>query len=168
MTFQDVEVRAPEIRDGPEIWRLVQETERLDKNSLYYYLLWCRDFSATSLVAHSGRRLVGFITGYIKQDDPTTLVAWQIATAEDIPIPGLGGQLLTGFSELAIRHGATFVEGTVNPDNRAMIMGYRRLADRYGTNVVRNTQFGSELFNDGHDREVLYRIGPLRTQGEMR
>src|ERR1044071_5939116 len=66
----------PTPADGPPMWALARDAGSLDVNSRYAYLLWCRDFSASSVVARSGNRLAGFITGYRRPDSPDTLFVW--------------------------------------------------------------------------------------------
>src|SRR3954469_14238353 len=41
----------PGVADGAAIWRIARDSKVLDLNSSYSYLLWCRDFAATSAVA---------------------------------------------------------------------------------------------------------------------
>src|SRR6185312_3847202 len=70
----------PRVEDGAAIWRIARDSKTLDLNSSYSYLLWCRDFAATSVVARDAEGgPVGFITGYIRPDRPETLVVWQVA-----------------------------------------------------------------------------------------
>ena len=48
---------APRLEDGAALWRIARDSRTLDLNSSYSYLLWCRDFAATSVVAReAGRR----------------------------------------------------------------------------------------------------------------
>ncbi|MFE3738731.1 diaminobutyrate acetyltransferase, partial [Streptomyces sp. NPDC059134] len=42
-------IDAPRVEDGAAIWRIARDSEVLDLNSSYSYLLWCRDFAATSV-----------------------------------------------------------------------------------------------------------------------
>ena len=59
-----IEIDAPATNDAAQIWQLVRETVVLDANSAYLYLLLCRDFSGSCLVARQDGRVVGFVTGY--------------------------------------------------------------------------------------------------------
>lgn len=68
-SMPQIDLRLPTIDDGAMLWALARDTEVLDLNSPYAYLLWCRDFSATSVVAGADRP-VGFITGYRRPDEP--------------------------------------------------------------------------------------------------
>ena len=55
--------RSPQIDDGVRLWEIARDSKVLDLNSSYAYLLWCRDFSATSIVAEVDGRVVGFVSG---------------------------------------------------------------------------------------------------------
>ena len=48
-----VVLRAAEAADGPAIWKLVRDSRVLDLNSLYSYLLICRHFGDTCVVAET-------------------------------------------------------------------------------------------------------------------
>ena len=58
--------RSPQIDDGVRLWEIARDSKVLDLNSSYAYLLWCRDFSATSIVAEVDGRVVGFVSGYTR------------------------------------------------------------------------------------------------------
>src|SRR5437879_5926964 len=45
----------PTVEDGAAIWRIARDSQTLDLNSSYSYLLWCRDFARTSVVARDDR-----------------------------------------------------------------------------------------------------------------
>lgn len=49
--------------DAAAMWRRVRDARDLDTNCPYSYLLWCRDFAATSVVARDGATLCGFVSG---------------------------------------------------------------------------------------------------------
>ncbi|MCC5697616.1 GNAT family N-acetyltransferase, partial [Klebsiella pneumoniae] len=74
-----LEIDTPVVADGPELYRITRDSQVLDLNSAYAYLLWCRDFAQTSAVARTDGKVVGFVTGYIRPDRPDTIVVWQIA-----------------------------------------------------------------------------------------
>ncbi|MCZ9340443.1 diaminobutyrate acetyltransferase, partial [Streptomyces sp. TRM76130] len=47
----DLLIDRPRVTDGATLWRIARDSKVLDLNSSYAYLLWCRDFAATSAVA---------------------------------------------------------------------------------------------------------------------
>lgn len=91
------EIDTPRVEDGAAIWRIARDSEVLDLNSSYSYLLWCRDFAATSVVARdTAGAPIGFVTGYVRPDRPEALVVWQVAVDQAYRGLGLAGVLLDG------------------------------------------------------------------------
>ncbi|GAA0468079.1 diaminobutyrate acetyltransferase [Streptomyces stramineus] len=154
----------PDVEDGAAIWRIARDSGELDLNSSYSYLLWCRDFAATSVVARTaGGELAGFITGYIRPGRPRTLVVWQVAVDHAHRGRGLAAALLDGLvARVARELGVDGIETTVTPDNTASNRLFASFAERHGAPVAREVLFDGGLFPDtGHAPEVLHRIGPL-------
>ncbi|MGP4087206.1 diaminobutyrate acetyltransferase [Streptomyces sp. KR55] len=160
----DLHIDRPAVSDGAAVWRLAKESGTLDLNSSYSYLLWCRDFAATSAVARADDgAAVGFITGYLRPDRPGTLLVWQVAVDAAYRGRGLAARLLDGLTaRVAAEQGLTSVETTVTPGNTPSERLFTSYAARHGARVEREVLFDTGLFPDGpHDPEVLYRIGPL-------
>ncbi|GGK02819.1 L-2,4-diaminobutyric acid acetyltransferase [Streptomyces camponoticapitis] len=158
------------MEDGAAIWRIARDSEVLDLNSSYSYLLWCRDFAATSVVARdtsSGAdgAPIAFATGYIRPERPEALVVWQVAVDSAHRGKGLAGTLLDSLvGRVTEEQGITSVETTVTPDNTASDRMFHAFSERHGATLEREVLFDGELFPDeGHQPEVLYRIGPLTT-----
>ncbi|MDQ0682963.1 MULTISPECIES: diaminobutyrate acetyltransferase [Streptomyces] len=160
----DLRIDRPSVADGAALWRLAKESGTLDLNSSYSYLLWCRDFAGTSAVARAEDGApVGFVTGYVRPEDPRTLLVWQVAVDAAHRGRGLAAALLDGLTaRLAAQRPLTAVETTITPGNTASERLFASYAERHGATVTREVLFGAGLFPDGpHDPEVLYRIGPL-------
>lgn len=154
-----VTIGNPGVADGPACWQLAAATGVLDVNSRYAYLLWFRDFTATSVVARSGGEVVGFISGYRRPQRPSTLMVWQVAVAEVARGRGVAAAML---DELYQRvPGVDIVEATITPGNGASVGLFTRFAERWGAAVARRVLFGAELLGAGHEPEVLFRIGPI-------
>ncbi|GAA1164588.1 diaminobutyrate acetyltransferase [Streptomyces hebeiensis] len=157
-------IDAPRVEDGAAIWRIARDSEVLDLNSSYSYLLWCRDFAATSAVARDDDGTpVAFVTGYIRPERPDALVVWQVAVDGGQRGRGLAGALLDELTARVARDlGVTAVETTVTPDNTASDRLFTAYAARHDAVLEREVLFDGGLFPDGvHQPEVLYRIGPL-------
>lgn len=157
-------VDAPRVEDGASLWRIARDSEVLDLNSSYSYLLWCRDFAATSVVARGEDGApVAFVTGYVRPDRPQTLVVWQVAVDAAYRGRGLAATLLDALTErVAEDQGLVAVETTVTPDNTASDRLFTSYAERHDVGLEREVLFGGELFpEDTHLPEVLYRIGPF-------
>ncbi|GHF63923.1 L-2,4-diaminobutyric acid acetyltransferase [Streptomyces thermodiastaticus] len=157
-------VDRPAVADGAALWRLAKVSGTLDVNSSYSYLLWCRDFAATSVVARdAGGEVVGFVTGYVRPDRPRTLLVWQVAVAASHRGRGLASRMLDALAaRVAGERGLTTLETTITPGNTASERLFASFAARHGAGVEREVLFAAEQFTDGpHDPEVLHRIGPL-------
>ena len=156
----------PRLEDGGALWRIARDSRTLDLNSSYSYLLWCRDFAATSVVARDDTgEPVGFVTGYVRPERSRTLVIWQVAVDHAQRGRGLAGAMLDDLTERVTRErGVDRLETTITPDNTASQRLFTSYATRHGAAVEREVLFPRELFPDGdHQPELLYRIGPLGT-----
>ncbi|MFD5876815.1 MULTISPECIES: diaminobutyrate acetyltransferase [unclassified Streptomyces] len=159
-----IRIDAPRVEDGAAIWRIARDSEVLDLNSSYSYLLWCRDFAATSVVARDENGdPVAFVTGYIRPDRPETLVVWQVAVDQAHRGKGLAATLLDALTtRVASDQGLASVETTITPDNTASDRLFTSFAQRHDVPLEREVLFDGSLFPEGtHLPEVLYRIGPF-------
>ncbi|MBE1596128.1 MULTISPECIES: diaminobutyrate acetyltransferase [Streptomyces] len=161
---EGIRIDRPSVVDGAALWRIAGDSGALDLNSSYSYLLWCRDFADTSVVARddSGEP-VGFVTGYVRPERPDTLLVWQVAVDEAHRGLGLAAALLDGLTErVARRHPLTTVETTITPGNTASERLFAGYAARHGADIERTVLFEAGDFPDGpHPPEMLHRIGPL-------
>lgn len=160
----DCDVVVPSVVDGAALWRIARDSGKLDLNSSYAYLLWCRDFAATSRIARVDGEVAGFVTGYLRPDAPDTLVVWQVAVDQRFRGRGLAGTLLDALVADVAAKGARYLETTVTPDNEASVALFAGLARRLGTAHERTDLFVSAHFPDDHETEVLHRIGPFGEQ----
>ncbi|NMH82446.1 diaminobutyrate acetyltransferase [Pseudonocardia xinjiangensis] len=154
-----VTICRPDVDDGVDCWRLAANTRVLDVNSRYAYLLWFRDFAATSIVAKAGDAVIGFVTGYRRPDELHTLVVWQVAVAEEARGCGLGAAMLDGL--FGAVPDADHLEATITPDNSGSIALFTAFADRNRADIRRSELFGPELLGASHEPEILFRIGPV-------
>ncbi|OLT17459.1 diaminobutyrate acetyltransferase [Pseudonocardia sp. CNS-139] len=157
-----VTIEAPRVADGVACWRLAVATGALDANSRYAYLLWFRDFAETSVVARRDGAVVGFVTGYRRPDEPSTLMVWQVAVSASVRGRGVAAGLLAALADRV--PGVAHVEATVTPGNSASEALFSRFARERAAGLVRRELFGSDLLGVGHEPEVLFRIGPLAQQ----
>jgi L-2,4-diaminobutyric acid acetyltransferase len=155
-------IRSPTVADGVDMWRLARDSEVLDVNSRYAYLLLARDFTDTSVVARAGDAVVGFVTGYRRPAEPTTLLVWQVAVDAAVRGQGLAALMLdTLFDRVP---GIDHLETTVTPSNAASIALFTGFARRRKAPVRMAELFGAELLSaEGaeHEPENGYRIGPI-------
>ncbi|WP_304357514.1 diaminobutyrate acetyltransferase [Brevibacterium sandarakinum] len=146
------------MEDGQHMWRLAKDSAVLDLNSSYSYILWCRDFFATSTIARIGGEPAGFVTGYTRPDRPNTLMIWQVAVSSDFRGHGLAKTML---NELADRTNSLRLETTITDDNDASNRLFQSFAEQRGASCERRALITPDLYPDGHDTEFLYEIAPL-------
>jgi diaminobutyrate acetyltransferase len=142
------------------MWRMARDSKVLDLNTSYAYLLWCRDFASTSVVADVDGTPGGFVTGYLRPDQPDTLMVWQVAVDEEHRGRGLARRMLSELVD-AVPSRVTGMETTITADNAASIALFTSFADSRGARITREPVFDASLFPDGHETELLFRIGPL-------
>lgn len=157
----DLVIQNPQKSDGAALWRMARDSQKLDLNSSYAYLLWAVDFADTSVIAKLDGEPVGFVIGYRQQRAPDTVVVWQVAVDAAARGRGLAGQLLDALYEPLVRDGVRFLETTITPDNEASIALFAAFAKRWDAQLTRGELFAAGDFPDGHEAEDLYRIGPL-------
>lgn len=159
---ESIHLRTPTLTDGPALLRMATDSAVLDVNSPYAYLLWCRDFAATSVIAEADGSPAGFITGYRRPETPATLMVWQVAVDAAQRGAGLAGRMLDHLMSGLQPHGVTHLETSITPDNAASRRLFTAFARRWEAVLERSELFSAELFADSHLAEELFRIGPVR------
>jgi L-2,4-diaminobutyric acid acetyltransferase len=157
-----ISVERPRFDDGRDLWRLARDSGELDLNSPYCYLLWCRDFSETSVVARAGRTVVGFVTGYLRPDVPDTLFVWQVAVDRVYRGQRIGRRMLGTLAADMNRLGCRYLEATVSPDNVPSARMFTSFARAHAAPLAWTGGFDAAMFPENHKREDLVRIGPLQ------
>lgn len=161
-TDEVIILRPPTVADGADLWRLAEGTGVLDTNTPYAYLLWARDFAATSVIAEVEAEPAGFISGYLKPADPQTLFIWQVAVNSQFRGRGLAKKMLF---ELVERTQAARLETTITADNQASIALFTALAREHSTEIQHRPLFTADLFpaetGESHADEDLYVVEPL-------
>ncbi|MFQ6395366.1 diaminobutyrate acetyltransferase [Nocardia sp. KC 131] len=164
-----VVLRAPRVGDGAHIWRIAKDSHVLDVNSSYAYVLWCRDFAGTSVVAEVGGQVVGFVIGYLRPQAPHTVFVWQVAVDQAQQGRGIGAALLEKLLDTVAEDGASVLETTIAPDNAGSIAMFTAIARRRDARITKRALFEPGVFPDSHAAEDLYRIAPtVRTTQEDR
>jgi L-2,4-diaminobutyric acid acetyltransferase len=143
------------------MWRIARDSEVLDVNSPYSYLLWCRDFAGASVIARGADAAYGFITGFVRPEAAATVFVWQVAVDGACRGQGLGRRMLHHLGDRMAGQGRTHLEATVTPDNTASNRLFESFARDRDAVVERRTLFTRDQFPAGHQPEVLLRIGPL-------
>ena len=141
---------------------LAKESKTLDVNSCYHYLLLCRHFAKTSMVAVHEENVVGFVTGYIPPEESGTLFIWQVTVASPFRGKGLALGMLESLVHTLEHDRLSYLDTTITPDNEASIHLFTALSKRLGKPHTFNEIFFSEdqFGESGHMAEMLFRIGP--------
>ena len=156
----------PTVDDGFPMWDLVRRSPPLDLNSVYSYLMCCRFFAGSSVVAREGEKVVGFVTAFQSADRPHVLFIWQVAVEKSQRGKGLAIRMLEEILSRGQTRKTAYLETTVSPSNQASQSLFHSLASKLGARLEKSTLFQREDFGDvSHEEEILFRIGPIRGEG---
>lgn len=157
---KSISFRTPKTNDGKYLWKIAKASKTLDLNSAYHYLIMCRHFGKTCIIAEQEGEVVGFVTAYIPPDLPDTIFVWQVAVDEKHRGKGLGVQMLVSLYKnlklLNIKH----LEATINPSNQASIKLFTAVARelkaffKFEKEFFSATHFGENV----HEPEILFHI----------
>lgn len=151
--------RHPTVGDGASIWELVRDCGVLDVNSCYAYLLICRDFSATSMVATQENQLRGFVAAYRPPARPNVLFVWQVGVSPAARKQGMAKSLLRELLGSESCDGIDCVEATIAPSNRASRRLFQSLAEELQGELHVGPGFASADFGSTqHEPEETVRV----------
>lgn len=160
--MNEVCYRKPSVRDASAVYSLVAQTAALDLNSWYYYAVFFRDFTETSMVVEVDGEFAGFVTAYLCPDKPDTLFLWQTATTLNHGVPNLGLDLIVQLiKDVQQRSQVRYIEATVDPKNKAISMQFRLLTRKFNVQASTEIAFAASDFEELEHDEQLLRIGPL-------
>ena len=159
-------IRKPDDADGPAVHALIGRCPPLDANSLYCNLLQCAHFAETSALAERGRRLCGFVSGFIVPGRPRHLFIWQVAVAPEARGRALGQRMMRAILARPALAAVRELHTTVTPDNAASAAMFEALARELGAPLSRRVLFECQRhFGGRHASEVLFEIGPFASGG---
>ncbi len=156
-------IRQVTVADIKHVYRLlVANRPYVGLNSRYTYFLLARDFSDTCSVAECDGKIVAFCTCYVPPKRKDTLFNWEIVVDETYRGHGLQRRML--LRQILLSE-VTYFEATVNPSNAASKCSFHKLAEMLHAGCHEELLFSQADFgNDGHEEEVLYRIGPIKQE----
>ncbi|MFC6488455.1 diaminobutyrate acetyltransferase [Nitratireductor sp. GCM10026969] len=157
----DITFRTPRTEDGADVWRLIRACEPLDENSLYCNLLQCDHFSDTCVVAErkSDGAIVGWISGYLMPDDPSTLFVWQVAVDESAQGQGVAKRMLSALLAREICADVRGLKTTITSENAASWALFKSFARNQGGKLKSVPYFRREDHFDGaHATEHMVMI----------
>ncbi|KUL21335.1 hypothetical protein ADL12_45245 [Streptomyces regalis] len=151
-------LRHPHVQDGAAVWGLARDVGLADLDPSYSYLMWCRDFAATSVVARptDGGAPLGFVTGYRRPEAADTLFVRQVAVARAARDQGLELAMLEWLAGNV--PDLRYVETTVTPDDEPAARLFSAFAAANHGQPHRHALFAPDQFPDSHEPEILFRI----------
>lgn len=160
----NLKIQKPGKEHGHKVWQLIKDSENLDLNSSYYYFILCdfyKDYCAV-VVDEDTNNVVGFLSGLIPPNKPSTLFVWQVSVASSARKRGLAKRMLQFVLENN-KEVVNTIETTISPDNAASDALFQSIAQQYGANVEKTTYLDSNDFDsESHETELLYNIKPLK------
>ncbi len=161
--------RVPQVADGTKIHALVGNSAPLDLNSSYCYLLLCRYFADTCVVAEENNEIVGFLSGFRPPVSDDVFFVWQVAVDRRNRRRGLGKRMLHELLQRPWGREVRFLETTVTPSNDASRLLFHAFAQELGAPCEEAVCFPQEAFGpEAHEAEHLVRIGPFHIDQEVR
>ena len=155
--------RKPKITDGPSIYELIKNSPPLDLNSRYCYLILCAHFSETCIIAEQNSHIAGFISAYIHPTTPDVLFVWQVVVEGKCRSQGLASGMLAALMERPNLKQISHIETSVTPGNKASDLFFRSFARNMQAECTTSFLFDASLLgSEGHEDEILYKIGPLK------
>lgn len=164
MTMSRLILREPRADEGFWVYKLIESCPPLDTNSMYCNLLQCAHFSSTSVIAieEASGKAFGFISAYLKPDQPDTLFIWQVAVSEAARGKGLAKNMVMNILSRPAMQTVQHIETTITDNNPGSWALFERVAQSLKAPLVRSVYFEqSEHFKGTHDTENLVRIGPF-------
>jgi len=154
--------RKPHLEDGAQIHSLVKACKNLDLNSVYSYLLLCKHFNDTCVVAEEKGEIIAFLSGYIPPSSQSVFFVWQIAVDERMRNKGLAKSLLVEALKRESCINCRFIETTITLANYASMRLFRSFAAHLNASIEETICFSEKHFgSEHHDEEYLFQIGPF-------
>ncbi|WP_104400807.1 diaminobutyrate acetyltransferase [Vibrio penaeicida] len=149
----------PCAEDGDDIFNLIAQCPPLDTNSPYCNFLQSTHFRQTCILARCDGKVSGFVSGYLKPDDPNTLFVWQVAVSPKHRGKGLAYQMIKLLLARKSLQGACAIETTITRENDASWALFKKIDSENGLQGNVSTFLDKRThFKGKHDTEYLYRI----------
>lgn len=153
----DATFRSPVVADGQRMWEIARDTGVLDLNSTYAYVLWAREFSHSSVVVEVEGKVVGFVTGFIRPDEPDTVFVWQVGVDADQRGKRLAARLINALMDHTAPE-TVRLRTTISPDNEASQKLFGAVARDRGMELFKEDYLSASDLGEGHEPEDLYTI----------
>lgn len=148
-------IKTPTKDDAKSIYNLVKNSQTLDLNSQYLYLLLCTHFSSSCRIATHKDEIIGFCSSYALPQDPSTLFVWQVVVSPAFKGRGIAKEMIKSVVEvIKPKH----ISATIAPSIVASRKLFKKLADEYQSELTVSEFFSSQNFSSSHEEELLYTI----------
>ena len=158
-----VSVRGAIIDEGALLWELARDAGGVDLNSPYAYMMQCRNFHETCVVAEVFGAPAGFVTAHRLPERPQDLFVWQVAVLPEFRGLGIGKRMLDGLVERPACTGVRRLEATVTPSNKASEALFSAFAEARNAELDIAAGFSKDDFPDDEpqERERLFTVQPI-------
>ncbi|WP_454190793.1 diaminobutyrate acetyltransferase [Paenibacillus sp. Marseille-Q7038] len=158
--------RKPIAKDGASVWELIRDTETLDLNSPYCYMLLGDHFRDTCLIAEHEGEIIGFISAFCSPRNQDRLFVWQVAVAPTRRKQGIAKTMLTYLMKQKACQGVRFIEATISPSNKASHRLFLSFAEEGSIPSTFTAGYGADMFPEqtNHEDEPRFVIGPIINQ----
>jgi len=153
-----ISIRKPLKGDAKSIYTLVKDTNVLDVNSEYLYLLQATHFREFCSVAIQNDNVVGFTSAYLIPNEEATLFIWQVAVDSSTRGKGLAQKMILDILQRESTKNVNTIHTTISPSNNASQRVFEKLSSKYGVSFEKEIMFEIGDFNNAHEDEVLYKI----------
>lgn len=155
--------RRPETHDGKHVYEIARASGTLDVNSAYHYLLLCRYFADTSMIAEKQGRVIGFCTAFTPPEAPDTVFVWQVAVDHQERGQGIGVRILIEIINNLKALNIKYLDATITPSNIASIKLFTSAAQHLNASFTFEKDFftAADFGGNVHEPEKLFHIGPI-------
>jgi L-2,4-diaminobutyric acid acetyltransferase len=155
--------RRPETSNGKDIYEIARAAGTLDLNSAYHYLLLCRYFAGTSMIAERQGRVIGFCTAFTPPEAPDTVFVWQVAVDHQERGQGIGVRILIEIIHNLKALNIKYLDATITPSNIASIKLFTSAAQKLNAPFTFEKDFftAADFGENVHEPEKLFHIGPI-------
>ena len=160
----EYKIQRPDIKDAKSIYTLVKDSQVLDVNSEYLYLLQCSHFRDYCAVAKSDGEVLGFVSGYKLPQDENILFIWQVCVDPKAKGQGLAKKMMMDIIGRDFSLPIITIHTTISPSNIASQRAFEKLAKGLNASIKKMTMFEKKDFIDAHEEEILFEIGPFTPQ----
>lgn len=150
--------------EGALLWEIARDAGGVDLNSPYAYMMQCRNFYETCVIAEVFGTPAGFVTAHRVPNRPQTLFVWQVAVLPEFRGLGIGKRMLDTLADMSVCGGVRRLEATVTPSNKASEALFSGFAKDRNAELEISSGFDRDDFPDDEpqEQERLFVVQPIR------